>query len=382
MKVAAGELLAVLESMDVGEAKVAFLGERRTLELAELDLRRAQAVRTSTVAILKALATNPAASGLGKLNGREMGEGRGRILSAYAERAAARREHERELTLVAKKVGTETELVAAGNALHKAEAEYDALRDSLEFGSMRGLYDAGRGRDDAAFSLATARRKLAFLGVPEAEVARLEKGVARSLVADGLNRIELRAPVAGTIIEKHIALGEKLSDDTEVYTIADLTTVWTNLTVHARDLTATREGAHAMVSSRFRDGGTKGEVSMISPLVDEETRTATARIVLDNADGQWRPGMFVTAEVELSTEKGAVVVPKAAVQTVEGESVVFIEHEGAFETKVVRLGRADHESVEIVAGLAPGEVYVIAGAFELKARAVTSNLDPHAGHGH
>ena len=123
-------------------------------------------------------------------------------------------------------------------------------------------------------------------------------------------------------------------------------------------------------------------VSLISPQIDEATRTATARVVLANPDGQWRPGMFVTAELALPAQPAAIVVPKAAVQNVEGESVVFVEHLGAFETKVVRLGRSDRENVEIVAGLAPGEPYVATGAFELKAQAVTSNLDPHAGHGH
>jgi cobalt-zinc-cadmium efflux system membrane fusion protein len=176
--------------------------------------------------------------------------------------------------------------------------------------------------------------------------------------------------------------GQKLSAGDIVFTIANDTTVWANLTVHARDLPAIRTGTPATIQSSFRDGATTGQIALILPHIDEDTRTATARVVLDNPDGRWQPGMFVTARLELPPETAAIAVPKAAVQTVEGEAVVFIPHGGEFETQVVQTGRSDRDQIEIIAGLRPGDAFVAAGAFELKARMLTSNLDPHAGHGH
>ena len=121
---------------------------------------------------------------------------------------------------------------------------------------------------------------------------------------------------------------------------------------------------------------------MVSPIVDKETRTATARLVIDNGDGSWRPGVFVVGQMSVSAEEVPVVVPRNAVQTVEGEQVVFVPEGENFEPVRVRTGRSDRQRVEITGGLPAGTPYVAEGAFELKAKLVTSGLDPHAGHGH
>jgi cobalt-zinc-cadmium efflux system membrane fusion protein len=77
-----------------------------------------------------------------------------------------------------------------------------------------------------------------------------------------------------------------------------------------------------------------------------------------------------------------VVVPREAVQNVEGRDVVFVEHAGGFEMTPVTTGRSDRNGVEVVAGLEFGTPYVAEGAFQLKATVITSTLGSHAGHGH
>ena len=121
---------------------------------------------------------------------------------------------------------------------------------------------------------------------------------------------------------------------------------------------------------------------MVTPFVEAETRSATARVVLSNRDGRWIPGTFVTGFVRMSEEEIPVLVPRGAVQVVEGRTVVFREHDGAFEMEPVTIGRGDRNHVEILAGLEAGGSYVASGAFELKATVITSSLDAHAGHGH
>ena len=172
-------------------------------------------------------------------------------------------------------------------------------------------------------------------------------------------------------------------DGTEsVYTIADLATVWVDLAVHGADLPAVVAGTPAEIRSSFHPGRAEGSVGIVIPQVDEGTRTATARVVLENGAGTWRPGMFVTADLRLPAAERPLVVPRLAVQTIQGENVVFVPSGAGFVTRIVRLGTSDAARAEIVAGLGAGDAYVAKGAFELKARLLTANLDPHAGHGH
>jgi cobalt-zinc-cadmium efflux system membrane fusion protein len=124
------------------------------------------------------------------------------------------------------------------------------------------------------------------------------------------------------------------------------------------------------------------KIAVSVPLMDEETRTATVRAVMDNQDGHWQPGAFVTGHVRVSAENLPVVVPLQALQSLEGNDVVFMADDYGFRAQPVVSGRRDHTSVEIVSGLEKGESYVTKGAFELKAMMVTSSLGSHAGHGH
>ena len=112
-----------------------------------------------------------------------------------------------------------------------------------------------------------------------------------------------------------------------------------------------------------------GIINWISPTLDEKTRSATARVVIDNPDGRWRPGLFVSGQVSVAENKADVVIPLSALQTLERETIVFVQHEeGDFEPQAVQTGRRDHQNVEILDGLKPGQTYVSQNAFALKAQ--------------
>ena len=143
-----------------------------------------------------------------------------------------------------------------------------------------------------------------------------------------------------------------------------------------------RAGQEVALRVEHSGAQARGKVTMVTPFVDEVTRSATARVVLDNSDGRWLPGTFVTGFISTSKENLPVVVSRDAVQSIEGRDVVFVEHEDGLEMTPVKLGRSDRTNVEITAGLTPGMPYVSKGAFQLKATVITSTLDSHAGHGH
>ncbi len=228
---------------------------------------------------------------------------------------------------------------------------------------------------EANIEYQAARQSLTNLGLSEYQINRISSSM--------LTRQELRAPISGTVVFLDFAPGEIVGDDATVITVADLSTVWVELDVLQTDIGSVRAGQSVIVSaSEISIPEETTVLDFVSPVISRSTRTAKARAELDNTNGYWMPGLFVSAHVTTSESSASVIVNREAVQTLDGETVVFIPHEGAFETKPVLLGFSNRTQVEIQSGLVAGDEYVSLGAFALKAEIVTSGLDSHAGHGH
>jgi membrane fusion protein, heavy metal efflux system len=111
----------------------------------------------------------------------------------------------------------------------------------------------------------------------------------------------------------------------------------------------------------------EGTINYVAPVLLEETRTAVTRVELPNPDGRWRPGLFVTATISAGGNAASVLVPKSAIQTIEGNPSVFVKTEEGFIARAVTVGRSNDTQVEIRAGLSPGERYAATETFILKA---------------
>ena len=189
------------------------------------------------------------------------------------------------------------------------------------------------------------------------------------------------APLDGVIISKDLAKGETADAGKVLYEVADLSSVWADISIFPQYQHVLGKGME--VTFVAHDGHTtRGTIKYISPIVSHETRTFTARCVLEDADEDFTPGAFVRARINVETADVRVAVPREAVQTIEGESVVFIPDGNGFKTRPVTTGLADASHIEIKSGLRPGDRYVAGGAFALKAEMITRGMDPHAGHGH
>jgi len=211
--------------------------------------------------------------------------------------------------------------------------------------------------NEAQIALELAATKLRALGVrPESNYSKTD-----------FAHYEIRAPISGIIIAKAIALGEALKEDREIYTIADVSTVWTAITVYPKDLNIIHEGQKVAVKATASDIESQGTVTYISTLIGGQTRTATARVELDNKDGHWRPGMFVNAELVAEEIKVPVAVAAGAIQTLRDWPVVFGRYGQYFEARPLELGRTDGEMVEVLRGLTQGEQYAGGNSFALKA---------------
>jgi cobalt-zinc-cadmium efflux system membrane fusion protein len=192
---------------------------------------------------------------------------------------------------------------------------------------------------------------------------------------DSLTPYMLEAMTGGTIIEKHITKGENLQTEESAYTIADLSDVWVILTLYQKDLFQVRVGQAVTVSGGAHLSSAKGVIDYVSPTLDEHTRTGYARVVLSNQDGMWKPGMFITGDIDQGEEPVDLVVPKTAIQTLDEGASVFVETSEGFVPRKVSLGRANRTHVEILSGLADGERYVVRGGFTLKAELGRGEMD-------
>ena len=198
--------------------------------------------------------------------------------------------------------------------------------------------------------------------------------------SEALAPYPLKTLIDGLVIEKHITRGEPVSREQAAFVVADLRDVWIDISVYQKDLPLVRLGQPVVVSAGHGLAEAEGRISYIAPIVDEETRTATARVILPNPEGIWRPGLFVTARVEVERREVPVAVPKTALETLDGRTTVFVENEAGFEARAVNLGLAGDRHAEIRAGLVAGERYVARGAFTLKAELERGELA--GGHEH
>jgi Cu(I)/Ag(I) efflux system membrane fusion protein len=180
--------------------------------------------------------------------------------------------------------------------------------------------------------------------------------------------VVFRAPGDGVVIEKMAVAGQMMKPGERIYRLADLSTVWVQAQVYEKDLAFLHEGQAATVRTSYgAERKIEGKVQMLLPQVEEQTRAATARIVLPNADRYLRPGMFV--EVSFASQLGddAVLVPDMAVLRSGERNTVFVALDGGFfEPREVQLGaRSEGGLYQVLAGLKAGDRVVTSGQFML-----------------
>jgi cobalt-zinc-cadmium efflux system membrane fusion protein len=225
---------------------------------------------------------------------------------------------------------------------------------------------------EAQLRVDLARQKLSALGLNAGEVATSAKKDETTPNLSSLRQYELRSPLTGRVVERKVDVGTTVGgqgDPADLYAVADLSSVWIELAVPTTELTKVKEGARVVIvpSQGDEDKRAEGKIVFVSPILNPDTRSARVIVALPNKDMTWRPGTFVTAEVEIAQDEVAVRVPKAALQTIDGKRVAFVRTPEGFEKRNVEVGRTDDEAVEIVSGLSPGEEIAVGNTFLLKA---------------
>jgi cobalt-zinc-cadmium efflux system membrane fusion protein len=315
---------AKAESRTAGE-RVSALGELHVNQDTYAEVASPSPARVVKV-LAKAGQVVKANQPLVELHSADIGKARAEVQAANARVEVARKNVERKKKLVADRLIAERELIEAEAALTEAEADQKVAAAALR----------------------------QFSG------------------SSGGSGLTLRSPVAGTVIERDIAVGQLADPSRTLFRIGDLSNLWLVAHVFERDAVRIHVGGTGTASFAALPGKTvDGTISWIGSEVDHSSRTIPVRLDIPNPDGVLRPGMSATVTIALGDSTGTVVaVPLAAVQRVGNDWVVFVPRaEGVFDIRPIGRGRDLGGEVEVVSGLSPEDEVVVDGAFLLKAEA-------------
>jgi cobalt-zinc-cadmium efflux system membrane fusion protein len=265
---------------------------------------------------------------------------------------------------------TNVKLAAAGVVF--AEAGAATLSDTLQFNGVL------RANQEAVVQV-TPR----FPGIVRAIRKRIGDAVAKedqlaSIESNqSLTVYELKTPISGTIIERQISLGEYASEQKPAFVVADLSTIWVDLSIYRQDLKRVRIGDEVLIDPDDGGGDIKGAISYVSPVGASDTQTALARVVLPNGEGRLRPGLFVTARLVLAKRDVPIAIRIGAIQMLENKTVIFVREGDKVEARPVQIGEMDAKHAEVKGGLSAGERYVAENSFVVKAEIGKGEADHH-----
>jgi cobalt-zinc-cadmium efflux system membrane fusion protein len=256
------------------------------------------------------------------------------------------------------------EVAEAQGALARARRAAEAARTALarEESLFRQRVTA---RQD--YEAAEAAYDAARIDAQQAEQALRALGAGAS---GGTTRLmTLRSPVAGEVTSVTVTPGEYVPPERELFQVADPRTVWAELMIPARDIQRVLVGQTIMLSVQGSDHPHPGRIRFLSPAVDPATGAAKAIATIYNRDGDLRVGQNVSARVTTPGRDGqrVPVVPRSAIQEVDGRSVVFVRTPRGFVVRPVTVGTGSDAAVPIIAGLRVGERVATVNAFVLKA---------------
>jgi Cu(I)/Ag(I) efflux system membrane fusion protein len=213
--------------------------------------------------------------------------------------------------------------------------------------------------------LESARRRLSYWDIPEAQIREIEEsGTPRKTLV-------LNAPANGIVVEKMVVEGARIMPGMDVYRIADLSRVWVEGEVFEKDLSLVQLGQEAKVSFEAYPGDVfTGRITYVYPTVSVESRTGRIRIELANADQRLRPGMYARVELESAPGREALMIPRSAVHFTGERSLVFVRGaDGVLNHREVTTGLVADGYIEVLAGLAEGDVVVSSANFLIDAEA-------------
>ncbi len=256
--------------------------------------------------------------------------------------------------------GDRARATAAARARDVAAAEVARKRELLTGGvtSQRDLLDAERSLAGAEAELGAVRAVLDLVGAGEGDGAILT------------------APLAGVVIARHARVGQVADGLQPLFELADPSRMWAELDVPERELANVATGQQVRLRLDALPGEVfEGQIVNLAPAVDPDTRTALARVELDNPDGLLRANLYGSATIRGETSSAVVVVPAGAVQRADDAQLVFVrEQADSYLARRVRVLARQGDRVRISGGVQPGDSVVTTGSFLLKTEILKDSI--------
>lgn len=267
--------------------------------------------------------------------------------------------------------GTRLESERRGMAekLNAAKAEVDEAKHDFERSqrlyARQATSQQKLEQDEAKFKIAEAGYNAALKQLEVLNASEQNKALAPIVTATGYT---VTAPISGTIVKVHKAMGEQVAPGEAIVEIVNLETVWVEAPIFERDLEKLSGKTRALFTTTAYPGTEfKGSVVDISPVIDPEKRTANVIFAVPNGGRPLRIGMQANVRLDTGESVDAMVIPAAAVLEHEGKKIVYVLLSGEeFERREVTLGDEAGGKVAVLAGLKAGERVVTQGALQLK----------------
>jgi RND family efflux transporter MFP subunit len=222
----------------------------------------------------------------------------------------------------------------------------------------------------------SARSKLTLLGLTSNQIASLSEATSMD------STVRITSPRDGVITTRSINAGANIDASTELFTVADLSTVWVVANVFEQDLGRVKVGAAATITASVASGRRwSGRVSYVDPQLAPDTRTARIRIELPNPDRVLKLGMYADVAIAASDTAAALLVPRSAIQTIGPQSVVYVadaQRPGRYVERSVVVGPSAGPTVQVLAGVLETDEVVVEGSFALRAERDRLGLPPPA----
>jgi Cu(I)/Ag(I) efflux system membrane fusion protein len=259
-------------------------------------------------------------------------------------------------------VSADGETIAEGQPIASVYSPtYIAAQEEFLLASESVQKLKGAGKDVVQINnrlLEAARRKLQLLGVSDEAVSQLEQ------THQANDHMTIYAQFGGTVLEKLLLPGAYIMPGEKLYSLSDLSTVWMYADLYEKDLADIKIGQPVTVTSNAYPGEVfNGQVTFINPILDDSSRTVKVRVAMGNPSGRLKPNLFVNADISIPLGE-TLVVPESSLLDTGTRKVVFVaQGEDTFVKRDVVIGKEADGYIQILSGLAPGEVVVTAATF-------------------
>lgn len=371
-----GDVLAIVQSREVGQAKLQLYQDRLKRDQVVAQDQWTQKVVANVqdlIGMIRSDAKLPEIEE--RFRGRPIGDYRNQLLTAYIGKHTHERTVDRLSPLTESGAVSGKLLIEAESQSNTASTALQSLIEQIQQDAVQEGLRSSHAVKEIQTRVAVDEAALKILGFRDADLQQIDPVVQ----GEAVSHMPIQAPFDGTIISKDAVLNERVGPDSQIFSIADLSTVWITADIYEEQLPLLQSlrGKNIRIASDvWPNREFAAQVFYTGDLVDPTSRTVTLRAKAENAEGLLKSGMFVRVSLSAAEAGDVLQIPVAALQEHEGKSFVFVYLGGGkFEARSVRVGRRAANSVEILGGLQDGEQIAVQGAFALKSKMLASLLE-------